>query len=250
MITLRLFHIKTFAAILSDRDGYYLWDSPYDVGNLYRMDPLPLEESIISFPTWDEAQKYLVGARVVHSSILVEKLELKPEMSGSKGLTPSETRNFLVNHVIDKILPIRGYEEALQFISSIKSFHEPSQEEASRLEEALKSHEYLNADLRSETMLRFNSILNGKEFDMEYKMDQALSYLNNVLLPEGKVQEAKSVVFHLISKNYLPTPKLAADADKLYKAAKQANAIILKERIKSEPDYKRGVPTTPKKRIL
>jgi hypothetical protein len=246
MITLRVFHLKTFAAILSEKGMDFLWNSPFDLTDLYSTDPLGITEGLISFSSWVDAQKYLVGARMVASSLLIEKLECKPEMPGSKGLTPSESRHQLVRNIIDKILPIRGYQEALLFVSAMKAFHEPhdpGDKDIEELKEAFLAFE-------DGASARLISILNAGEFDAEFKMEQALIHVNDVLLPEGRVTEAKSVCFHLLSRNYLKTPRLVTEAERLYKAAKMANAIILKEQAKSEPDFKRGVPTTPKKRIF
>jgi hypothetical protein len=245
MITLRVFHKKTFAAILSEKGTDFLWNSPYDLTDLYSTDALGIAESIISFSSWVDAQKYLVGARMVASSLLIEKLECKPEVPGSKGLTPSESRNQLLRNIIDKILPIRGHHEALLFVSAMKAFHDPydlDDKDILELKEAFDQH--------SDSSARLVSILKANEFDAEFRMEQALMHVNDVLLPEGRVQEAKSVLFHVLSKGYVKTPRLVTEAERLYKAAKMANAIILKEQAKSEPDFKRGVPTTPKRRLI
>lgn len=243
MITLRVFHLKTFAAILSEGKTDFLWSSPYDLTDLYSTDSLGIDDSIISFGSWTEAQKYLIGARMVASSLLIEKFECKPEIPGSKPLTPSESRHQLVRLIIDKILPAKGYQEALLFVSAMKTFHVPDKKDEDELKAAFDSFEI-------DATTRLNSILKAKEFDMEFRLEQALLYVKDVLLPEGKFTEAKSVVFHVLSKSYLKTPRLVSEAERLYKSAKQANAIFLKEQAKSEPDFKRGIPTSPKKRIF
>lgn len=243
MITLRLFHLKTYSAILSEGGQQFLWLSPFDEGDVYKIDSVNVKDVILSFSTWAEAQEYLVGMRQVAASVLIERLECKPEKTGGKGLTPSESRRMLVNHVIKTLLPNKGYVEALQFVQAIKAYHEPEPELVEDLTKAF-------ANETEEASLRLGKIIRQKEFDAEWKMQQALKHIENVLIPEGRFDEAKSVIFHTLKKNHFPNENLVKNAERLYKAVKYANGLAMKEKFENEPDYKMHIPTTPKRRLI
>lgn len=243
MITLKLFHLKTFSAILSEGKQQYLWNSPYDESDCYTIDPINLKDSILSFDNWAEAQEYLVGARQVAAALLIEKLECKPEKTGGKGLTPSESRRLLVDHVINTLLPNKGYVVALQFVQAIKAYHEPEPSQVQDLTRAF-------AGEAEEATLRLDKIIKQKEMAMDWKMQQAFTHIESVLIPEGRFEEAKSVIFHALRKNHLPNDNLVRNAERLYKAAKYANGLAMKEKFENEPDYKIRMATTPKKRLF
>lgn len=243
MVTLRIFHEKTFAAILSCGEKDYLWSSPYDYNDLFSTDNLHIEEQIAEFPDWATAQKFLVGARMVVSSKLLQRMECKPDSAASKGLTVSESRRILVQHIISTLLPKRGYEEALQFVNATCAFHDLDDDERQELKVAMENQP-------EECKLRLANILNKKEFDQQWKIDQALLHINEVLIPEGRGDEAKGIIFHILSRGYAKEPSLVTEAERLYKAAKRVNAIARKEQIESQPDYKRGVSMTPKIKVF
>lgn len=243
MILLRAFHEKTFAAILSEDDKDYLWISPYDDKDLFSVDDLNISNQLVEFPDWATAQKYLVGARMVAASKLVSRIECKPDSAASKGLTLSETKRMLVQHVIGTLLPKRGFEEALQFVNATCAFHELDDEEKIELEEAM-------SDQPEECKLRLGYILKSKDFDSEFRISQALLHINEVLIPEGRGDEAKGVIFHILNRGYAKDPVLVKEAERLYGAAKRVNAIARREQIESQPDYKRGVSMSPKIKIL
>lgn len=244
MIKLIVFHEKTYAAILSDGKKDYLWQCPYDMTDLYSTDPLNIDNLLKEFPDWSAAQKYLTGARMIVSSTLLERLECKPDSAASKGLTMSESRRILVRHVIDTLLPKRGYVEALQFVQAIKSFHDFDEEEERELEEAMEGVE------QEEAGLRLGMILKQNDFDHQWKIEQALLHINEVLIPEGRGKEAKQIIYHLLNRGYIPTPALVGEAERLYKAAKRVNAMARKEQWDNEPDFKKHIPMTPKIKVL
>lgn len=243
MIKLIVFHEKTYAAILSDGKQEYIWQCPFDMSDLYSVDPLNIDKLLKEFPDWASAQKYLTGARMVASSKLLERIECKPESAASKGLTISESRRILVRHVIDTLLPKRGYLEALQFVHAIKSFHDLDEQDQAELKESMQ-------DQPEEASLRLGMILKQNDFDKEWKVEQALLHINEVLIPEGRGMEAKQIIYHLLGKNYTSTPKLVSEAERLYKAAKRVNALAVQQRKETEPDFKRYMPTTPKVKVL